>query len=261
MDNEHETRINLSDRESELEDFKNIAYYETLTKKKIANSWLDDQEKILQIWAEKASGWAWLHDKTSRYYNNLTDRFTYPAIFLSTLSGGIGFAIAGNADCANNFSKYMTFVIGALNVSSAFLSSLHKFVRTTEKSEIHSHLNKQFSTFSRKIVLELSLRPEDRRDCLEFCKSCRDEYDRLLSESPIIPTDVIELFKKEFPSAINKPEIANGLINFPCKKYSMEKRKRRKYMLSDISLKSINQNNSSSGIKININNTDLNNMD
>jgi hypothetical protein len=222
-DHDHEVKLNMSERESEKEEFRNIAYYESLTKKKIANSWSYDQERILQIWAEKASGWAWLHDKTSRYYNNLTDKFTYPAIFLSTISGGIGFAIAGNASCENRFSNYMTFAIGALNVTSAFLSSLHKFVRTSEKSEIHSYLNKQFSTYSRKIVLELSLRHEDRKDCLEFCKNCRDEYDRLISESPIIPTDVIEDFKTEFPSAINKPEIANGLISFSVDK----KRKRR----------------------------------
>ena len=221
---------------SDIEDLRDIAYYENLTRKKIASGWNIEQEKILKIWAEKASGWAWLHDKTTRYYDNLTNKFTYPAIFLSTLSGGIGFSIAGNANCDNIFTKNMTIVIGGLNVISAFLSSMHKFVRTTEKSEIHSHLNKQFSSFSRKIVLELSLTPEDRRNCLEFCKNCRDEYDRLITESPTIPSDIINSFKKEFQDTSNKPEIANGLIKFDSIRtsFDIEKKKKRVQRLKNL---------------------------
>lgn len=232
---------------SDIDEIRDIAYFENLTKKKIAISWDIDQENILKIWAEKASGWAWMHDRASRYYNNLTNNFTYPAIFLSTLSGGIGFSIAGNANCSSFFTRNMTIVIGGLNVLSAFLSSMHKFVRTTEKSEIHSHLNKQFSSFSRKIVLELSLKPEDRRDCLEFCKFCRDEYDRLITETPIIPSSIVDNFKKEFATCSNKPEIANGLVQFDTTRASMNNEKTRKRIKKF--MKSENSNNSDSLIR------------
>ena len=84
-----------------MDDYKTIARYENVIKRRTADSWNPDQERILKIWAEKASGWAWLHDNASRHYNSLTNRLTYPAILLSTISGGLGFSVAGNQNCNN----------------------------------------------------------------------------------------------------------------------------------------------------------------
>lgn len=194
------------------EEYKTLAEYEVVQKRRIADSWNPDQERILRIWAEKASGWAWLHDKAARYYNQLTNRFAYPSIFLSTVSGGLGFSIYG-MDIKKD-SRYITIVIGCMNLAAAFLSSLQKFVRSTEKAEIHNHMNKLFSTFYRRIVMELALKPADRRDCLEFCKSCRDEYDKLVVDSLEIPDFIIQRFKTIFANAKHVPEIANGLVHF-----------------------------------------------
>ena len=101
-----------------------------------------------------------------------------------------------------------------MNILSAMLSSLQKFLRSTEKSEAHSLYSKIFSSFTRKITLELSLNPKDRRECIEFCKQCRDEYDKAVTDCPLVPTHVIEQFKIEFKDEKNKPEVANGLFHF-----------------------------------------------
>ena len=50
----------------------------------IASTWNFNEEHILQVWAEKASGWAWLHDKSQRYYRKQSDQLTYPSIILNT---------------------------------------------------------------------------------------------------------------------------------------------------------------------------------
>jgi hypothetical protein len=74
-------------------DYRTLAEYENLKKRQIKQSWCEDQERILKIWAEKASGWAWLHEKSSRYFNKLTNVYTYSSIILSTMAGGLGFMI------------------------------------------------------------------------------------------------------------------------------------------------------------------------
>jgi hypothetical protein len=204
-----------------MDDYKTIAKYENVIKRRVADSWNPDQERILKIWAEKASGWAWLHDYASRHYNSLTNKFTYPAILLSTISGGLGFSVAGQVNSVNNetadyksMNRLMIYIIGGMNILTALLSSLQKFIRSTEKAEMHMHMNKVFSSFARKIVLELALQPGDRRDCIEFCKMCRDEYDKLVTDSPQIPKHVIMEFRELFKNANHIPEVANGLIHF-----------------------------------------------
>jgi hypothetical protein len=202
-------------------DYRTLAEYENLKKRQIKQSWCEDQERILKIWAEKASGWAWLHEKSSRYYNKLTNMYTYTSIILSTMAGGLGFMIGGqqNADLKSGeadipTSRGFTFAIGIMNITSAILVSIQKFVRSSENAEMHSHMNKMFSSFCRKIVLELSLQRGDRKECIEFCKQCRDEYDKLVNDAPEVPMSVIQHFQREFDTANYVPEIANGLVHF-----------------------------------------------
>ena len=205
-------------------DYKTLAEYDKIKKRQVKESWTPQQERILKIWAEKASGWAWLHERSSRYYNRLTNRFSYPSIVLSTISGGLGFLMGGQEMTVDNaegkdgrvrsVNYYFTFTISVMNLVSAVLISLQKFKRTSEHAEMHSHMNKMFSSFYRKIVLELALQPGDRKDCLEFCKQCREEYDKLVNDAPDVPSRIIEAFKSTFDDATHVPEIANGLIHF-----------------------------------------------
>ena len=105
----------------------------------IASTWSNREEEILQVWAEKASGWAWLHDKSQRYYRGQSDNLTYPSIILNTVAGGIGF-IAPDT----RFIKFLPYVIAIMNICCAILSSFQKFLRSTENAEIHSRF---FSIF------------------------------------------------------------------------------------------------------------------
>lgn len=196
------------------EDYRTLAEYEIMQKRRIVNSWNPDEERILKIWAEKASGWAWLHEKSSRYYHKITNKMMYPSIILSTVAGGLGLSIFGVGDNFKHASKLLVVVIGVMNLSSALLASLQKFVRSTEKTELHNQMNKLFSSYYRRIVMELALKPSDRRNCLEFCLLCRDEYDKLVTDSPEVPNEVIKLFKSTFPNAKHVPEVANGLVHF-----------------------------------------------
>ena len=173
----------------------------------IAQTWNKDEEEILQIWAEKASGWAWLHDKSQRYYSRQSDLFTYPSIIITTISSGLGFT--GTKQFA-----FLSYIIAIMNIIATILMSFQKFLRNTENADLHSRYFSVFSSFTRKIALELTLNPEDRKDCIDFCKNCKDEYDKAVAESPSIPDKIIVQFKKEFSNEKNKPEVANGLFHF-----------------------------------------------
>ena len=198
----------------------------------IAATWSIPQEDILQIWAEKASGWAWLHDKSQRYYSNQSNLLMYPSIIINTVAGGIGFL---NTPASIVFLPY---IIAIFNIIVAILISFQKFLRSTENAELHARYFSIFSSFTRKISLELTLKPDDRINCIQFCKMCKTEYDTAVSESPIIPDCIIKQFKKEFPNEKNKPEIANGLFHF-----TVYKRNKSDNNLSE-SPKSNNSNNS-----------------
>ena len=206
-------------------DYSALYKSKILKKKYISQTWNNNEEDILQIWAEKASGWAWLHDKSQRYYLKQSNIFTYPSIILNTISGGIGFI-----GKSNTFA-YLTYIIAIMNIISAILMSFQKFLRSTENADQHSRYFSVFSSYSRRIALELTLNPEDRKDCVDFCKQCKDDYDKAVAESPQIPDNIILWFKKEFPNEKNKPEVANGL--FHLNRYSGNSPKKKETSAQD----------------------------
>ena len=93
-----------------------------IKKKYIAQTWNSNEEDILQVWAEKASGWAWLHDKSQRFYLQQSNIFTYPSIILTTISSGLGFAGAKTW-------IYMIYIIAVMNIAAAICMSFQKFLR------------------------------------------------------------------------------------------------------------------------------------
>ena len=186
-----------------------IAVVEENKKTDIARSWSKEQEGILKIWAEKAAGYRWLHERACRHYRRLNNKFVYPQIMLSTLAGVGGFSVTSSSETSN--LTMLGYCIAGLNVVVAMMSSFQKFIMAAEKSEMHATVGRQFAAFYRNIVLELSLRPSDRENCLDFCKMCRTEYDRLMNVAPSVPQKIIEQYKATFPDARYKPDIANGL--------------------------------------------------
>lgn len=208
----------MSDSESDLDmteirrrasHMEAIAMVEEGKKDQIAQSWNKEQEQILKIWAEKAAGYRWLHEHSARHYRRLNNRFVYPQILLSTLAGMGGVGIT-SAETTNN--QYLFgYGIAVLNILTALLTSVQKFIMAAEKSEIHATVGRQFAAFYRNIMLELSLNPRDRTDCLELCKISRNEYDRLMNVAPSVPQKIINQFKQKFKDVTYKPDIANGL--------------------------------------------------
>ena len=59
--------------------------------------------------------------------------------------------------------------------------------------------------------MELSLDVRHRTDVVKFIVNSRKLYDKLLDDSPDIPSDSIRAFLVQFPEKENKPDVCNGL--------------------------------------------------
>jgi len=66
-------------------------------------------------------------------------------------------------------------------------------------SESHSSMCVQWSKIYRSIGMELSLDVRHRGGVVEFIMKSREEYDKLLDDSPDIPAITIQAFLAQFP--------------------------------------------------------------
>ena len=178
--------------------------------------WCPKQEKLLVGWAEKAAGYRWLHNYSRMFYKKQNDWLSYPCIIISSITGVGGFAVLSPNDQTMSDSKKQQIIavqyfFAFLNVLAGILTSVSKFNNSTKMMETHSAMCVQWSKFYRNIEMELSLETDHRGEVNEFVSKCRQEYDRLLDDSPDIPSNSIDAFNMTFPDKENKPDVCNGL--------------------------------------------------
>ena len=179
--------------------------------------WCEKQEKLLIKWAEKAAGYRWLHNHARLFYKKQNDWLAYPSIVIASITGVGGFAVLNpsgsediSTDTKNNI-MIIQYFFAFLNVLAGILSSISKFSQSLSLSEAHSAQCVQWSKFYRSIDMELSLDTKHRDNVVEFIMKCREEYDKLLDDSPDIPSITIQAFLVQFPDKENKPDVCNGL--------------------------------------------------
>lgn len=178
------------------------------------NGWTKQQEELMAEWSDKAGCYRWLHDRCEKKYNTMNMWITIPVIILSTLTGTANFAIDGFVPENNpDVKKYVQAGIGGVSIFAGILTTLGNFLRFAQGSESHRVAGIAWGKFQRQIAVELAIAPKDRLDCMDFLKICRAELDRLIEQSPPIPDDVINEFKKEFEDKkdVKKPEICDGM--------------------------------------------------
>ena len=176
--------------------------------------WCPKQEALLYKWAERAAGYRWLHNHARLRQKQISDRLTFPTIIISSITGVGGFAVLspdGSSKKQSLIIACIQYFFATLNILSGILTSVAKFSQSQKLSEAHSLMCIQYAKYYRSIDLEMSLERKDRIPVLDFVNKCKEEYDRLLSESPDIPAETIEAFNREFPDKENKPDVCNGL--------------------------------------------------
>ena len=66
--------------------------------------------------------------------------------------------------------------------------------------------------------IELAKHPNERMPVLQMIKICKEEFDRLMETSPVIPDKIVKTFQSSFKQSLNfdkiaKPEICDVLIS------------------------------------------------
>ena len=177
--------------------------------------WFPEHENLLKDWGEKTRYYSWMHNKTGEYYSQLNNSLSIPMIILTTATASANFTMAGNTSMAEEHNVVIPVVTGIASVIAAILSGLTKFLQCAELSTRHEDCHLNFNKLTRNICLELSLPPIQRREPYDACHVFRTEYDRLMTESPSIPTFIIKKFNTKFPMVNNKPEIASEFGKIP----------------------------------------------
>ena len=104
--------------------------------------------------------------------------------------------------------------VGGINIFAGILGTLLSFLKYAEIYESHRISCVSWSKFARNIQIELALKDSKRKNCRDFLKVSRAEYDRLLESSPNIDRDIINTFNNKFNADypnVRKPIICNGL--------------------------------------------------
>jgi len=180
--------------------------------KRFLNGWSEEQEKLMADWSDLAMCYRWLHDRSEKFFYKRNLWITLPVIVLSTLCGTANFGIQ-SVFSDNTSKQYASFTIGAISLIAGIMTTVGNYLRYAQLEESHRVAGIAWGKFQRLIAVELSLKPDDRIDSLDFLKICRADLDRLIEQSPPIPEYAIKHFGTEFGSIkdIKKPDICGAL--------------------------------------------------
>ena len=173
--------------------------------------WSDEISALLSEWGEVSLCYSWLHNYSQRKYKRKYHHMSIPIIVLSTLTGTANFA---DSYVPDGFKQGFSACVGGLNIFCGILGTLMTFLKYAEVYEAHRIAAVAWSSLGRNIEIELALKEERRKNCRDFLKVSRAEYDRLLESSPSIDQDIIALFNKRFNQEyphVCKPIVCNGL--------------------------------------------------
>tara|TARA_Y100001970_G_scaffold289105_1_gene418424 strand:+ start:2149 stop:3237 length:1089 start_codon:yes stop_codon:yes gene_type:complete len=187
--------------------------------------WKEEEEKLLEEWADKAQCYQWMHLKAHEKYRKKNTWFTIPVIILSTITGTANFA---QDRFGEEHKDLVVMSIGSLNIIAGVITTISQYLKIAELNESHRVASLSWGKFYRNVKTELTKHPLDRMGPFEMLKICKEEYDRLLEISPLIPKKITEQFNRVFKKVTDviRPEIIETLR--PTKAFELTKKERKK---------------------------------
>ena len=157
--------------------------------------WKPEEESIIQQWADRAQCYQWMHSRCREIYQRKNALFTIPVIIISTITGTANFA---QDRFPEEYKSMVVMGVGALNIIAGIVTTISQFLKISEMNEAHRVASLSWDKFYRNLKTELAKNPLDRFPPHEMIKISKEEYDRLVEISPMVPNDVIENFNKTF---------------------------------------------------------------
>jgi hypothetical protein len=174
--------------------------------------WNSRLEEYFASTGEKAICYAWIHKHSEAMYSKRTTWIDLPVI---VLSGVLGFLSVGSTNMFAGNETVATSAIGAGSLAVSVLNTIGSYFGWAKRAEGHRIANIQYSKLYRFLTIELSLPRHERMTPYELLKYTREAVDRLQEISPLMPPEIVAMFKSRFGDEkykdISKPEETNGL--------------------------------------------------
>ena len=174
-------------------------------------TWELHHDSIFVDWADKAACYKWLHDKSYLKYSSKRNMFTIPVIVMSTLTGTANFALERVPE---EYQDICSIAIGSVNILAGIITTVGQFLKLNELTESHRTASVAWDKFHRSLRIELIKAPEERPDVNYFMKTSRDEFDRLMETCPGIDKGIVDMFRKQLTTGIDKNDILRKNKNF-----------------------------------------------
>jgi hypothetical protein len=204
MSAEDETRISISNASSEG------SLTPAMLKRHTAlhtNGWTPELESLLVAWAEKASGYAWLHNRSIALFKHRNLFLTIPAALFAYMAAATTLMAAEESE-----KSWRTVVAGLGSLVSGMLINFQELFTFKELSEQHRLSQLGFLAFFRDISCELSVPKAQRKEASEYVTLKRLEMDKLLEHAPDIPPGIVASFDERFAEVnMHKPDVVSRL--------------------------------------------------
>jgi hypothetical protein len=173
--------------------------------------WRDDLEQYFASVGEKCLCSAWLHKRSEQHYTRKAIFIDLPVIVCGTVNGAI--SVGSNSLFGQDSSAPV--YVGVVALGTAILSTIGSYFGFSRRAESHRMSALAYEKLYNYLTVELSLPRVERMRASDLLKHIRNEYNRLLETSPLVPADIIKLFKERFSAPeyaeVSKPSEANGL--------------------------------------------------
>tara|TARA_B100001758_G_C18344484_1_gene576258 strand:+ start:172 stop:888 length:717 start_codon:yes stop_codon:yes gene_type:complete len=213
-----------------------------IRKKLNSESWSDNMETLLADWGEKAAGLRFMHSHSGGSWRTFGNHLAVTSIIVTSIASSMSLVATSVEDPQTK--NGILFGVGGIGLLSALIQSFKKFYNAEEKAAEHTSVSKQFGSFYRYILLQLSMSREDRDPCDVLTTYALKEYERLQQEAPSLSSKSIIAFKSKFSDTEQSvPDVAEDrfvITVAPPPKAIIEKEEKKLLIdTSNILLKSI----------------------
>lgn len=147
----------------------------------VSTEWTPNLEDMVRSWALKSVIQRELHHHAAKYYKIWSTRLSMPVILLTTLTSVGSF---GAVD-SEQYKMWM-YATGGLNLVSAFLASMMKYLKPDERCATHGRMSKMFDAYYRDLTVQLNLSPQERSHPETIIETYKTRLETLIDESPLI---------------------------------------------------------------------------
>jgi len=161
-----------------------------------------DLEYLLKIHSEECESFSILHRYSYEKYNERSNYINIPVIILSS---AIGFATGIDI----GYDR-MNIILGVSSIFVGIIKSIDTYFQLGKRSEAHRLCSLQFQQINKKVMIELSLKRDQRISAKDMLQIIKTDIKNLQDIAPLIDEDIITLFKKNY----GELDAATGKITF-----------------------------------------------